>query len=478
MQRNYHRNRDWPKLRANQIRVLRLYPGRDTEPLRGDLEVIDLSQDYNAGLTEYEALSYCWGDLSSSNVMVVGDELFNITPNLFHAIHHVRSPTESMLLWIDQVCINQSDVYELTQQVHMMLDIFAKARRVYAWLGLSTEHSGTGIMVLHDLAGSAGIASEVPAWQTLPPSNIAQGLRDLMERVWWQRIWTVQEVAVARNVVLVCGSHRIEWSSTVQIVSSFVRAIKLAVVSPQWRELGLETASFDPLLQVLGLQLESGPEHHIWRREQPAPDLLDLAYDLRERKATDPRDRLYALASLRPSVDGRRLIADYSKTVEVVYSEFDDIMTRGTGDRSAKGGTEREPASNPTPSKVAPLAKSDTTASAIVARGFLNPAAGGAAYDNSGLHQDSTGTLRADCDGHQRIHEESIEPDTARDALKLPTASISDDGIMTHSQVILTLIEKASNESRAAALSGDLGTAAHLLLRAGGDLLRYVSVVP
>lgn len=66
----------------------------------------------------------------------------------------------------------------------MMLDIFAKARRVHAWLGVSTEHSGTGIMVLQDLAKSAAFASEVPAWQTLPPSNIAQGLRDLMERVW------------------------------------------------------------------------------------------------------------------------------------------------------------------------------------------------------------------------------------------------------------------------------------------------------
>lgn len=86
-----------------------------------------------------------------------------------------------------------------------------------------------------------------------------------MGRVWWTRIWTVQEVAVARSVVIMCGDHRVGWSSTVRALNNFSRAIKLSVVSPQWLELGLEMTIFDPLLQVLQLQLESGPDKTIWQ---------------------------------------------------------------------------------------------------------------------------------------------------------------------------------------------------------------------
>lgn len=35
----------------------------------------------------------------------------------------------------------------------------------------------------------------------------------LFARPWWSRTWTIQEVALASNVLFVCGSRDITWST-------------------------------------------------------------------------------------------------------------------------------------------------------------------------------------------------------------------------------------------------------------------------
>lgn len=126
----------------------------------------------------------------------------------------------------------------------MMLDIFASARRVYAWIGKSDEHSAIGFQVLGDLAG---IQSEPgkSIWRALPAKDTSLGLRDTMDRDWWTWSWTVQEVAVAKEVTMVCGDHLISWPSKIRSVFHFSRAIKAAVISPEWKELGLAYDFFD-----------------------------------------------------------------------------------------------------------------------------------------------------------------------------------------------------------------------------------------
>ena len=39
------------------------------------------------------------------------------------------------MLWIDALCINQSDLQERSQQVRFMKLIYEKAKTVYTWLG-------------------------------------------------------------------------------------------------------------------------------------------------------------------------------------------------------------------------------------------------------------------------------------------------------------------------------------------------------
>ena len=39
------------------------------------------------------------------------------------------------ILWVDAVCVNQSDFKEQSTQVAMMLEIYARAEQVNIWLG-------------------------------------------------------------------------------------------------------------------------------------------------------------------------------------------------------------------------------------------------------------------------------------------------------------------------------------------------------
>jgi hypothetical protein len=56
----------------------------------------------------YLALSYVWGDERDKRIILVDKRPFRVTRNLFDAMMSLRE-TESMILWIDAICINQSD---------------------------------------------------------------------------------------------------------------------------------------------------------------------------------------------------------------------------------------------------------------------------------------------------------------------------------------------------------------------------------
>lgn len=50
--------------------------------------------------------------------------------------------------------------------------------------------------------------------------------------------------------------------------------------------------------------------------------LLDLAFDMRYRRATDRRDMLFALRSMAPEHIREKIIVDYEKPVDEVYADF------------------------------------------------------------------------------------------------------------------------------------------------------------
>ncbi|KAL5321292.1 hypothetical protein ACEPPN_012107 [Leptodophora sp. 'Broadleaf-Isolate-01'] len=62
-----------------------------------------------------------------------------IRNNLKDALETLRSTSESIFLWVDAVCINQSCIPERPTQVARMHDVYTQAETVYIWLGIGED---------------------------------------------------------------------------------------------------------------------------------------------------------------------------------------------------------------------------------------------------------------------------------------------------------------------------------------------------
>lgn len=81
---------------------------------------------------KYVTLSYCAGDPGQTTEIIVNGLIFNAFRNLAHALECIvqywaQHSSEDLLIWTDQVCINQSDHIEKSHQVNMMGEIFKRS---------------------------------------------------------------------------------------------------------------------------------------------------------------------------------------------------------------------------------------------------------------------------------------------------------------------------------------------------------------
>ena len=88
----------------------------------------------------YDALSYTWDGGVTTGYILIGGKRLDITSNLHSALRHLRDPLVDRILWVDAICINQSDeaIHEKSHQVRQMRKMYEQADRVIIWLGGAT----------------------------------------------------------------------------------------------------------------------------------------------------------------------------------------------------------------------------------------------------------------------------------------------------------------------------------------------------
>lgn len=197
-----------PELR--QIRLFTLLPGSFDDPIKGYLTQVLINDDLS-----YEALSYVWGDPSVTLPIFLRNEIdstshteFMVTTNLESALRHLRLKTDARSLRIDAICINQSDVLERNHQVKNMKWVYSAASKVLAWLGKWTVYSHQGLKMLLKLMTT----DECP--EIFGSSQAQECLKDILNRNYWERIWVIQEISVAKRLFLLCGLVSVEIPTT------------------------------------------------------------------------------------------------------------------------------------------------------------------------------------------------------------------------------------------------------------------------
>jgi hypothetical protein len=154
----FYKARPYTRLdgRRREIRLLRVFPKKPASHHYKDnpqwnidyIKKLEANQDILACRMEstaltsadgtYSTLSYCAGDPKNTAVILVNGIPFNAFANLEHAIESVLSSKslnqKPILLWADQICINQSDKEERAQQVQMMRDIYTRSEATFVCL--------------------------------------------------------------------------------------------------------------------------------------------------------------------------------------------------------------------------------------------------------------------------------------------------------------------------------------------------------
>jgi hypothetical protein len=126
--------------RVNEIRLLRVHPATDIDdPIICDLWIVSLSSKH-----EYAALSYTWGQPLFDHQITCDGKKLMITGSLHWALRRFRA-TGWQMLWADQICIDQSNLDERSQQVLLMKAIYEKALTVFVYLGEGSPDSQKGV---------------------------------------------------------------------------------------------------------------------------------------------------------------------------------------------------------------------------------------------------------------------------------------------------------------------------------------------
>lgn len=172
---------------SDEIRLLYLQPRSAGAKIQCLLKRVKVSDHLS-----YEALSYMWGPKSLTPVEING-ETYEVRDNLASALSHLRLETEQRILWADALCINQDNIRERNHQVIQMGSIYENASRVVIWLGPSE-----GAVAREPWVFSGGVQGRLD-------SRGVQTINAFFRSEYWTRLWIIQEVLLARQLVIQCG---------------------------------------------------------------------------------------------------------------------------------------------------------------------------------------------------------------------------------------------------------------------------------
>jgi hypothetical protein len=115
---------------------------------------------------QFAALSYVWGieqeryDISCNSVDLA------VTKNCLAALQHLRKKLGHFSIWVDAICINQSQSNnnEKDQQIPLMGEIYSSAAVTYIWLGPGNQKSDRAMALL----SRAGFLDYFSPFETVP----------------------------------------------------------------------------------------------------------------------------------------------------------------------------------------------------------------------------------------------------------------------------------------------------------------------
>ncbi|KAG7294435.1 hypothetical protein NEMBOFW57_004507 [Staphylotrichum longicolle] len=229
-------------------------------------------------------------------------------------------------VWIDAVCINQSDTLEKSVQVGMMGSIYHSA----AWVAICLE-GGDALSIMQNFYGVLPTARE----QKFDASGVdiferwQQAVYSVLENPYFTRMWIVQEIGLARDIRLYSYGQvdTLAWED-LERQSYDWRGRMMSLGRFPWSQTTSDEADLERALkQLADTRTEMGTHKTYTSQTRPQSlTLTGLMGDHWGRRCENPRDKIYAVLPMLKHIGAfdahRTVVPDYSKPLLDVPREY------------------------------------------------------------------------------------------------------------------------------------------------------------
>lgn len=378
----------------SEVRLIRLVDGPDAggdeSPIRLQLRHASLGDDD----TQYAALSYTWGTADEPAGVYIDGCSVEIGRNLHDALIQLRRSGITSWLWVDAICIQQSDAEEKSWQVGQMRSVFSQAEMVYSWLGLGCDETdrvmdwisrvgpralssgspnfigwgNTMVAIRHYIESRYSSSEERPLGDNgadnrtaevsrfffdllneqrlhndgfkpkFRKNDLSPGILNLMRRDYWTRIWVIQEISLGKDTTVLCGAKAVplDWLDATLLAVYYCLWSGFPHLHPDLRSFGQGLVG--PLPESVALTTR----RHYRRRDQVGRGihLADIVHQLAipprrpHYSTTDPRDILFGLLGVIPDENRDGVEVDYTLNMDQVFTILTKALIRD-GDKDS-----------------------------------------------------------------------------------------------------------------------------------------------
>jgi hypothetical protein len=136
-----------------------------------------------------------------------------------------------------------------------------------------------------------------------------KAVNKLCSRPYWTRLWIVQEVVLAQNLLIFCGTREVPVKGLTKLVHN------------SW----FVTQGPINTRRTLGFLFADGKHNHF-------DSLVNAVTAFQNNQCQEPRDKVYGVRGLLPRHTQDKIEVDYSKSVEDVFFDAVNVMI---GERSS-----------------------------------------------------------------------------------------------------------------------------------------------
>lgn len=339
-------NRISPLRGDNWSRVLVLESGKRNQPLVGyfrDLRLYDIPPFSVAKYSTYLAISYSWQREEGSpfiseehrSLSICGEQLMlsDGAAEVLRALRQVKFPVH---LWIDQVCIIQTDCggsmnAEKATQLENIHKIYSSAKRTLVWIGVDRGDITTAFSVMKQIYNDGGLKQPLSIQEK-------RALARFFQRRCFSRGWIFQEYVLSQDL-LFCSSDEeqnllgLDRKESMSALRAFVQMPDLFAdleSSTSADELSSSIQGIVNLFQMMNLNIRVAMDPTLLHR-----GTWDLPYLMSQVRScyrvTKPEDKLIAFRALIKGKDQPepfyRPCKEEGKTLFIEYTRWHILAT-------------------------------------------------------------------------------------------------------------------------------------------------------